>query len=174
MFPYVCLATMPLFCEANWPRKYIAYCKSSLSFFTRKQLIGSCDGTSVNEFKNTREGESFYTASSEGSAENIFNLQANFTSRDQVDFERDNRLNSPTAKQTDALQTLEHEDNGVRAVCKRTKHARGATKRQRFVVSLLLFHMVLQFFLPYSHFITKVSSVSMLLETYVETKSLRL
>jgi hypothetical protein len=21
MFPYVCLATMPIFCDANWPRK---------------------------------------------------------------------------------------------------------------------------------------------------------
>lgn len=23
MFPYVCLATMPLFCEENWPRKFL-------------------------------------------------------------------------------------------------------------------------------------------------------
>lgn len=25
MFPYVCLATMPLFCEVNWPRKCIQF-----------------------------------------------------------------------------------------------------------------------------------------------------
>lgn len=31
------------------------------------------------------------------------------------------------------------------------------TKKQKFVVSLLLCHVVLQFFLPYSHFISKVS-----------------
>ncbi|XP_031841315.2 gamma-glutamyl carboxylase isoform X1 [Nomia melanderi] len=155
MFPYVCLATMPLFCDANWPRKCIAYCKRNFSMFTRKQVIESYDETSVNEFKDMPEEESFYTASSEGSTENILNLQTNFTSRDKVDFERDNRLISSTAKQTDALQTLKQEDNGIRAVCKSTKQARGATKRQKFVVSLLLFHMVLQFFLPYSHFITK-------------------
>lgn len=23
MFPYVCLATMPIFCDANWPRKIL-------------------------------------------------------------------------------------------------------------------------------------------------------
>jgi hypothetical protein len=23
MFPYVCLATMPIFCNANWPRKIL-------------------------------------------------------------------------------------------------------------------------------------------------------
>lgn len=25
MFPYVCLATMPLFCEENWPRKLVRF-----------------------------------------------------------------------------------------------------------------------------------------------------
>ncbi|CAG9853874.1 unnamed protein product [Phyllotreta striolata] len=32
MFPYVCLATMPLFCEENWPKKII-------SFFARRESI---------------------------------------------------------------------------------------------------------------------------------------
>lgn len=31
MFPYVCLATMPLFCENKWPRKVI-------SFITRRPI----------------------------------------------------------------------------------------------------------------------------------------
>lgn len=31
------------------------------------------------------------------------------------------------------------------------------TKKQQFVVSMLLLHIALQFFLPYSHFITKVN-----------------
>lgn len=33
---------------------------------------------------------------------------------------------------------------------------RKATRKQKFVVSLLLCHIALQFFLPYSHFISKV------------------
>lgn len=35
------------------------------------------------------------------------------------------------------------------------------TKKQKFVVSLLLCHVALQFFLPYSHFISKVSRILM-------------
>lgn len=31
MFPYVCLATMPLFCDVNWPRKFAA-------IVTKKQI----------------------------------------------------------------------------------------------------------------------------------------
>lgn len=37
------------------------------------------------------------------------------------------------------------------------------TRKQKFVASLLLCHIVLQFFLPYSHFISKVSSLSTLI-----------
>jgi len=33
-----------------------------------------------------------------------------------------------------------------------------ATRKQKFVASLLMCHIVLQFFLPYSHFISKVPS----------------
>ena len=33
MFPYVCLATMPIFCKANWPRKLLVYTKFSQTNF---------------------------------------------------------------------------------------------------------------------------------------------
>lgn len=31
MFPYVCLVTMPIFCDANWPRKILKIFKLSES-----------------------------------------------------------------------------------------------------------------------------------------------
>lgn len=31
MFPYVCLATMPIFCDANWPRKILKIFSASKS-----------------------------------------------------------------------------------------------------------------------------------------------
>ncbi|KZC12277.1 Vitamin K-dependent gamma-carboxylase [Dufourea novaeangliae] len=95
MFPYVCLATMPLFCNTDWPRKFISYTKSSC-------VIKSEDSK---------------------------------------------------------METSEREVSGIKTVCKRIKEgnlkSKSVTRRQRFVVSLLLLHIGLQFFLPYSHFITK-------------------
>ncbi|KOC64246.1 Vitamin K-dependent gamma-carboxylase [Habropoda laboriosa] len=86
MFPYVCLATMPLFCSPDWPRS--------------------------NEVdRETRENE-----------ENLIKA-------------RRSAINCKSIKD---------------ASCKSIK----VTKKQKFVVSLLLFHVFLQFFLPYSHFIT--------------------
>lgn len=91
MFPYVCLATMPLFCEENWPRKLVGkfrHCKSNIS--TNKSCIYS---PKVNK-----------------------------------DRKKEHRL--PVK----------------------------VTWKHRLVVVLLLTHCGLQAFLPYSHFITKVSS----------------
>ena len=34
MFPWVCLATMPIFCETDWPRKVFRQFPVSLSFIT--------------------------------------------------------------------------------------------------------------------------------------------
>ncbi|XP_076642244.1 gamma-glutamyl carboxylase [Halictus rubicundus] len=130
MFPYVCLATMPLFCNADWPRKCISYFKH--------------DCTSILAENRAIEHESI---------EDTLKPQTNFSARGKVDFETDNKLKNAIKEQDDRSLERKHEDRNIRTVCKRTKE--GATKRQKFVVSLLLFHVALQFFLPYSHFITK-------------------
>lgn len=46
MFPYVCLATMPLFCRVDWPRRLGLY-------FKRKQKILSISAINVNNIKET-------------------------------------------------------------------------------------------------------------------------
>jgi hypothetical protein len=56
---------------------------------------------------------------------------------------------------------LRKSDERKAITCKKareTQQSSEVTKRQKFVVSLLLCHIALQFFLPYSHFITKVST----------------
>lgn len=92
MFPYVCLATMPLFCEENWPRKVKFY-------FSKKESAQPIPSTSCIYTKAYVKEHRY------------LHLQSNIT----------------------------------------WKH--------KFVVALLICHCGLQAFLPYSHFITKVSKL---------------
>lgn len=111
MFPYVCLATMPLFCNVDWPRTLCSSIKRQ-----RDALLSKCVQTIKNYLQNATnnpENENKYDDS------------------------------SPVAKTVDDIKI---KDNQLEKV----------TKKQKFVVSMLLIHIALQFFLPYSHFITKV------------------
>lgn len=91
MFPYVCIATMPLFCEENWPKKLI-------HFATR----------------------------------------------------------IPPEKTLPSACCIYQDD---RANISKTRNSIGKIKpKHKFVVALLIGYCSLQMFLPYSHFITKVSN----------------
>lgn len=62
--------------------------------------------------------------------------------------------------------TIEFDEKEAASTCKKLRgrqQSPKATKKQKFVVSLLLCHIVLQFFLPYSHFISKVSKLLILI-----------
>ncbi|KAG8277072.1 hypothetical protein J6590_049981 [Homalodisca vitripennis] len=87
MFPYVCLATMPLFCHTNWPRKLL---------------------TSLTRFKTPLEPTNTNVC--------IYS------------------------------QKIEAEQN---------KDESGIKGSQKFTCALLLTHVALQGFLPYSHFLTQ-------------------
>ncbi|XP_006616444.1 vitamin K-dependent gamma-carboxylase [Apis dorsata] len=126
MFPYVCLATMPLFCKPNWPRRLGIFLKrkSYFSFSAKIQDIKICNKATIDLPKESHD-----------------NLSGNGSSIDNGNREGTNSINSTiTCKNTKRID--------------RGKSAK-VTRKQKFVVSLLLFHVFLQFFLPYSHFITK-------------------
>ncbi|XP_033335453.2 gamma-glutamyl carboxylase isoform X2 [Megalopta genalis] len=148
MFPYVCLATMPLFCSADWPRKCISWFKCNCtSIIVDSRTIEACDASPANRSENDRAEE----------YEDTPRLETKFIARRKDDLETDKGTEGAIKEQRDSAR--EHDDGNNRTVCRRTREVesrpRGATKRQKFVVSLLLFHVALQFFLPYSHFITK-------------------
>ncbi|XP_014206982.1 vitamin K-dependent gamma-carboxylase [Copidosoma floridanum] len=93
MFPFVCLATMPLFCHPDWPRKYlrgIPWSRQKANQHSEKSMI--------------KTGETTRTTSP-----------------------RDSRIERPSR----------------------------VSGGQKLVAAALLFHMGAQFFLPYSHFLTK-------------------
>lgn len=102
MFPYVCLATMPLFCSNNWPKKII------------------------NKFQATiLKQKTLYCTKSHASLSCIYNRRE-----------------------------VKPRCNGMILLGLPTK----TTWKHKVTVSLLITHCGLQLFLPYSHFITKVST----------------
>ncbi|XP_076163553.1 gamma-glutamyl carboxylase isoform X2 [Ptiloglossa arizonensis] len=147
MFPYVCLATMPLFCDPGWPRRVVSGLKRNCApFFAQNRSVDRSDESSRN-CKRGHEKDSTLVVSQTDEISNEKTLETS-----------DDELNIETKQDTTETREPKADDN-TRIVCKGVKEIRpkstGATKKQKLVVSLLLFHVVLQFFLPYSHFITK-------------------
>lgn len=160
MFPYVCLATMPIFCNADWPRRLVSYFKSSriTSFFIRNQGTKNCDKYSIasKTLDDILEEEGEFvtpSATPRKTKAEASNREETETSYAEVDNEVHDKT-SVIKYQQDTVQT-QH----MKTVCRNIKKIDckpRATKKQKFVVSLLLLYVALQFFLPYSHFITKV------------------
>lgn len=129
MFPIVCLATMPLFCNPNWPRKLGTCIKRIYArlLYKKNQGIRRCKKIFLRQNKESNDEKNDETVHG--------------SSIDDGNQEGTNPI-SPTV-------TPKH----IKGICSKSTKV---TKKQKFVVSLLLFHVFLQFFLPYSHFITKV------------------
>ncbi|KAJ8680661.1 hypothetical protein QAD02_016448 [Eretmocerus hayati] len=117
MFPYVCLATMPLFCRNDWPRKLLLPSK----------IFRSPTGDDA------------------------------VTKEEEVEPEKETlEESSPHERNCNAIKAGSCGSESAREPKIRKRFAsRRVTNTQRLVVALLIFHMALQLFLPYSHFITQ-------------------
>lgn len=129
MFPLVCLATMPLFCNPNWPRRLGSFIKRN---YARPFSKKSQETRNYKKIVMERINESY---------DEINDETGNGSSIDDGNQEGTNSISSTI--------TCKH----IKGISSKSTRV---TKKQKFVVSLLLFHVFLQFFLPYSHFITKV------------------
>ncbi|XP_024877987.1 vitamin K-dependent gamma-carboxylase [Temnothorax curvispinosus] len=164
MFPYVCLTTMPLFCRVDWPRRLGLY-------FRRKQKILSVNANLIDA-NNERETDS---QAEESMKPNCLVLPSNEISyneaihKEKATSEGKNEnysVKSKSEKKTDkkdndtqlsnnSIKPNEKETTSIYKKVQITRQSSKATRKQKFVASLLLCHVVLQFFLPYSHFISK-------------------
>jgi len=77
-----------------------------------------------------------------------------------------NEKNNDTQLSKNSIELNEKEATSIYKKVRIAQQSSKATKKQKFVASLLLCHIVMQFFLPYSHFISKVSSPLTLLLLY--------
>ena len=165
MFPYTCLATMPLFCYVDWPKKFEKWCKSKMREFnfrpTFKKIRNLTDNSDCrkkrddqnndNESKNKEQNKDFENSPS-----------LNFSNENIVDSSQE--IDNDFTLEKGETASLKKEEEGMKnfASCLKNLHedkVKKVSKKQKFVVSLLLLHIGLQFFLPYSHFITKVNYI---------------
>ena len=163
MFPYVCLATMPLFCNVDWPRRFVSYVKCYATlYFAQDQDTSSCSKSliALETFHESLEEEfTFVTPSTTPRKSNKMasNRKTMKTCCEEVNNSADNETSTEIKNHQDTVQTRQSK---IRAVCRDLKQisfrSTRATRKRKFVVFLLLSHVALQVFLPYSHFVTKV------------------
>ncbi|XP_011879676.1 PREDICTED: vitamin K-dependent gamma-carboxylase isoform X2 [Vollenhovia emeryi] len=159
MFPYVCLATMPLFCRVDWPRRLRLY-------FRRKQKVLSVNTNTIDASETDSQAKEPMKLSCLLPSSEIACNEA--THEEKTTSEEENKnyiVKSESEKEIDEkdndTQLLKNSielDEKETSVYKKIRVARQspkATRKQKYVASLLLCHIVLQFFLPYSHFISK-------------------
>ncbi|XP_046752619.1 vitamin K-dependent gamma-carboxylase [Diprion similis] len=179
MFPYVCLATMPLFCHVDWPTKiegwFVGRSKSHLrsdQVPDQKQHKNQC----YNRIgKSMKQSDDFISKEKKCfSGEAASKTESPSVAADTSDDGRSQEDSNVKKCQDDSTQESDHHncfsDLELRQLTGKStlvypKPANGrkkklfrkvnVTKKQKFVVGLLLFHVFMQLFLPYSHFITK-------------------
>ncbi|GBP93481.1 hypothetical protein EVAR_69728_1 [Eumeta japonica] len=136
MFPWVCLATMPLFYPSDWPKKAMGYIRNRLTFLKKycKTLICT--------YNEKQDGNSKHedNPSDETLNEDVF-METNEDYRDQghdtTEELEDNRIN---ASEEETEKTMENKEN-----------------KRKWALWLIITYVIVQAILPYSHFITKIT-----------------
>ena len=169
MFPYTCLATMPLFCHVDWPRKFENWFKSNFTFninsytkiqkFDFKSMLQKL--IDLTEKSIEKSGEESKNLQNYEETENFPPLNSAEEKSTKLSQEREDISTLKNAEKEIIEEKIEKEENEEKSISVWKNipqvEEKKVTKKQKFVVSLLLLHIGLQFFLPYSHFITKVN-----------------
>ncbi|XP_038210572.1 vitamin K-dependent gamma-carboxylase [Zerene cesonia] len=150
MFPWVCLATMPLYYPFDWPKILLRRAISSTAVFFNKIIeVLRAKLVKLHDKFKTDESEIHETKLSKDS------------DKDKVLADKKNKLNE---KECSVSNKKETSDNIIRKAkiekIKDPKENAGECneryeQRKMRTCLLILLHVVMQAFLPYSHFITK-------------------
>lgn len=132
MFPWVCLATMPLFYPFDWP-------KISLKFIRKK--FANIQKYIVRD-QDRYEKREVCKAVEQKEKQEINGVESDKNTEAEVNNENEDNQFSNTSE----MLVTQHSGE---------KH-KGVKERQNLTVLFILFHVISQGFLPYSHFITQV------------------
>ncbi|XP_032511604.2 vitamin K-dependent gamma-carboxylase [Danaus plexippus] len=137
MFPWVCLATMPLFYPFDWPRTIIGY----LDNIKSKLLKLSCMVLYKNvDFKLTlKDNDDSKTK----------------TNQEQPETEDVSVLNDGDSPSKEMLTTNDGFNEGTDEKIEENKTSVNKHDGRYLTLIFVMFHVVSQAILPYSHFITK-------------------
>lgn len=167
MFPWVCLATMPLFYPFDWPKRVASYSKIYYTKFKKyicnifdefiKKTVCGCktNKPAVND-EYAQENE-----------DTIDNEQEEIKETKESTKDDENNVCSILAKVVDDNMEKRTNDKKDEQQSKNNSETigndvNGDYKKKKLTMLLILFHVLLQAFLPYSHFITKVRKESLI------------
>jgi hypothetical protein len=149
MFPYVCLATMPIFCDANWPRKIL-------------NIFSVSKSTVKDKDKDNKRTTSLLPPGKNTGCEFGIKMCINFTWN--LGYTLMITVLHPVFHFgddyfvcfIDASGRILFTEEKVKKLKDIPTHTLKIGWKHNLVGFLLISHIGLQTFLPYSHFITKV------------------
>lgn len=164
MFPWVCLAAMPLFYPFDWPKLIVSYAENQVAkvkgriiglhkyfhmFILLKRYIDRMNSVEQRQDKQDSSDETSelpdYEDDEEKTDDSVLISEDNETEiksdNPKKDLEQKSELSEQEGKDT----------SGREQKCKDGK--------KNITLALIALHVVLQAFLPYSHFITKVKLI---------------
>lgn len=155
MFPWVCLATMPLFYPFDWPMKIsekLMKIKSRVSIRNLKLKPQECDCQINENSEESNDDDNEYSLVNGKKNDYLDNDSHGNVLKEITDDDKAIEESKDFTKESCEIAELN---------CKENKHADiPATqeyRRKKITLYLIIFHVLTQAFLPYSHFITQVS-----------------
>lgn len=155
MFPWVCLATMPLFYPFDWPKLIISYAEKQAAnvrggicnYIHKYILINKyihCTSRAVQTqgaYNDTNELPD-YDDDDEKTDESFLSSE---------DYETEIKDDDPKSDLEQKPELSEHEERETSG-----REENWNDGKKNLALALIALHVVTQAFLPYSHFITKV------------------
>lgn len=168
MFPWVCLATMPLFYPFDWPRSVAYY------FRTYHTKIYNCVHGKIGQIKQKHICEckskvlnKDINSHVEESGEKSKKCETD--SSDSLETAKSNKVDETTNNKNEIIQTESKDLDGEEKHDSNRDNIRNddeitfkelATKKdcsKKTTICVIALYVFIQAFLPYSHFITKVN-----------------
>lgn len=163
MFPWVCLATMPLFYPFHWPHTIIPYLKIQYFNFKKtiynilssyKYIICNCQKNDIRN-KDVTMNEDTNNVQEELHTKNTSNEVKDITNENHSDYYG----TASTGTEAKIDEQVNEEQNKTKhfqeeSVIKIKKRKRD--HRKKVTTLIIVLYVLTQAFLPCSHFITKV------------------
>ncbi|KAI5644011.1 vitamin k-dependent gamma-carboxylase domain-containing protein [Phthorimaea operculella] len=169
MFPWVCLATMPLFYPFDWPKivgRYLKDCYSKIKSLicSKRKMIDN--NTSNYETKQDTDTDEYYNNESKNvNSSDERTKKVPNTDKTECDDDLDNAMGDAKNVESTEKEIVKTKDR--KTVTNEKHHLKNSSdtdeksklkyinQRKYLTTILIIIYVFLQAFLPYSHFITK-------------------
>ncbi|XP_047020536.1 vitamin K-dependent gamma-carboxylase [Helicoverpa zea] len=166
MFPWVCLATMPLFYPFDWPKTIASYAfnyytKLKRSFCYKIQqyrMKSDCDCKINNSDNDKAEDETMKVVEKEDSSKSKHNIKTAETNTDIDEKVNDSNekanIDNVFDQDKDKITKID-EQKPINEPEKSNSSIENNSNKNKVTIYLILSYVFIQAFLPYSHFMTK-------------------